>query len=185
MSQHNCQTTILHEAEKLLAVQPVAHNHFIEIKEHPEKWQSFQGNLDEALQRLLSDEPYSLRHRQPPPLWTVAGNKAFQEWCAQNPDHPHANDDQSRARRRAANDILLWAWCMPRAFTPERLQVLYRCLTDCDASVRFDLIRAVGFLAPKSAREALSDFLTLEKESPNCKAMAELLLRRLNPRADG
>ncbi len=91
-----------------------------------------------------------------------------------------SDDKRASARRRAANEILAWARFVPEAFTKARQEYLHQCLTDCDAGIRCDLLRAVGFLNDGGAVAALEEYARLETEAPNCKAMAVALLGRFS-----
>lgn len=166
------------EAEKLLTQQPLIYNQFIEITKCPDQWHRHEHRLDEALRILVEDESFSLRHQPPPPLWTDVGEDVCKQWRSQHPEHPMVNHDRASVRRRAAQEIMTWAWCVTDAFTRERINALQFCLPDCDASVRFDLLRAVGFLGHLISSDSLREFLALECESTNCKAMAAFLLAR-------
>lgn len=166
------------QAENLLAVEPVMYNHFIDISDGQSGWEQHQERLNEALSLLCRDEPFSLRHMNPPPLWTETGSDRVAEWYEAHPDHPMADDDRARARRRAAGEILLWARFVPQAFSPERRKSLNSLLLDCDASVRFDLVRAVGFLGDREAIDALEELARIEPESDDVRDMCLVLLRR-------
>jgi hypothetical protein len=87
-----------------------------------------------------------------------------------------ADDCRASARREAGCEILTWARYVPEAFSNDRRHTLYHCLLDCDAGIRFDLLRAVGFLGANDALEALAEVVRFESESPNCKAMAQVLM---------
>jgi len=75
-------------AERLLAVEPVMYNHFIEISEGRAAWRGYEDKLDTALVLLFDDEPCSLGRCEPPPPWTVVGNEVAGAWRAANPQHP-------------------------------------------------------------------------------------------------
>ena len=93
-----------------------------------------------------------------------------------NPGHPGADYDRASGSRRAASEVMLWAWSARDAFTAQRSQWLFSRLDHWDASVRFDLLRSVGFIADSAAVSALHSLLRFETESPNCAAMAAYLL---------
>jgi hypothetical protein len=120
----------LAEAAKLLSIEPPQYNHFIEIADGQANWKEHERLLDEALALLARDEPYSLRHMPPPPLWTESGNEVGRVWCLANPHHPMADDSRASARREAGCEILTWARCVPPAFSKDRHRTLYRCLLD-------------------------------------------------------
>jgi len=176
MTRAKIRTTLPEIAARLLAVPPLLYNYFIAVNEDQKTWPLHQQYLDAALLVLERDDSYSLRRQSPPPLWTEVGNEAYQAWCRTNPDHPTANDDRARASRRAAQELMTWAWCARDALTAERRQRLFRCLVHWDSSVRFDLLRGLGFIADSSALPWLHELLRLERESPNCGAMAAALI---------
>jgi hypothetical protein len=180
MKSPSSETPSEAEVEKLLAIQPVIYNHFIEISDHPEKWPEHEHHLDAALRLLACATAYSLRHHSPPPLWTEVGSDACDQWRRSHPDHPMSDERRASERQRAGQEVMTWAWCSPQAFTPERLKMLHDCLPDCDASIRFDLLRCIGFLGDRSARDSLRELVAIESESPNCRAMASVLLHRFD-----
>lgn len=177
---NECTVASLADAAKLLSIEPTQYDHFIQIVDGRVHWQEHQRLLDVALALLAADESYSLRHMPPPPLWTESGNEAGRAWRTANPHHPMADDCRASARREAGCEILTWARFVPQVFSSDRRRTLYRCLLDCDAGIRLDLLRAVGFLGADDAVEALTEFVRFESESPNCKAMAQVLIGRLD-----
>ncbi len=172
----------LEEAERLLNVPlPIVPQEISALSESPDAWPDHLRDLDAALDMLLEAQLFSIRLRSPPPLWTKVGNEAVRQYYEEHPDHPMADDDHARNRRRAAYKLMFWASVAPGAFTPKRTDALCDCLFDCDASVRHDVLRAVAFLGTASAAAALSELLEREPEAESIRVMATVIQNRVKP----
>ena len=172
----------LEEAERILnAPLPIIPQEISALSESPDAWPDHLHDLDANLELISKAQPFSIRLQSPPPLWTEVGNEAVCRYFKDHPDHPMADDDHAGNRRRAAYKLMFWASVAPGAFTPKRTDALCDCLFDCDASVRFDVLRTVAFLKTASAASALNELLEREPESDTIRAMATVILNRLNP----
>jgi HEAT repeat protein len=172
----------LEEAERSLNTPlPIVPQEISALSESPEAWSNYLRDLDTALDFLLEAQRFSIRLQSPPPLWTEDGDQVFRQYFEEHPDHPLANDDHARHRRRAAYKLMFWASVAPGAFTPQRTNALSTCLFDCDASVRHDILRAVAFLKTASTVAALRELLEREPESDTIRAMATVILNRVKP----
>jgi len=135
--------------------------------------------LTASLSMLEKDTAYSIQNRPVPPLWTKVGNDAVQAYYRANADHPMADDDRARARRRAAFQILVLARQSPTTFTVPNMTSLHACLFDCDASVRHDLLRAIAFVGSRTSAPAVKELIEHEPESETVLAMATVVHKRL------
>lgn len=72
-------------------------------------------------------------------------NRITENYCALHFDHPLCRDNQ-RNRQSAGSEIFCWAYYFPQAFDNARLSKLHSCLLDCDASIRWDILKAISFL---------------------------------------
>ena len=137
------------------------------------------SELDRMLHLLEGDEAYSIRHRPPPPLSTEVGNEQVRAYYQLHPQHPMADDDRARNRRRAAFLILNCAARQSSAFTPQRMESLHRCVFDCDASVRHDLVKAIAKIGSSASAAVVQELARIEPESDMVLAMATLMCKRL------
>jgi len=167
------------EAERLLAVPPMSYNYFIEIEERPESWPEHSRKLDSALEALTKDEDWSLRHLAPPPNWAAEGNQAVQQWYEANPGHPGTDHERASAARQAANEVMLWSYLAPKAFTQPRIEALYASVCHWDAAVRMDLVRSIGWLSRADARATLEELVRLDIEGGWTPDLARAILTRL------
>lgn len=182
MSRMGIDHKKLEEAERILNLPlPIIPQEISELSESPGAWPTHLRDLDANLELLLKAQPFSIRLQSPPPLWTEVGNQAVRQYYEEHPDHPMADDDHARHRRRAAYKLMFWASVAPGAFTPQRTNALSTCLFDCDASVRHDILRAVAFLKTASTAAALRELLEREPESDTIRAMATVILNRVKP----
>lgn len=148
--------------------------------DHTEGWRQHLPGLDAALNLINDDDRWSLRRGQLlPPLWTEVGNEAVAQWYVEHPDHPGGNPERSREVNRAAVYVCCWARTFPSAFDSERVLLLQRALFHWNASVRFEIVLAVGCIGDASACEALRELVSLDSEvgwTPTCaQAVISLL----------
>jgi len=91
----------------------------------------------------------------------------------QNPEHPLAASNRFR-RQGAAEFFLCLAEESPDLITKDILNELHISLFDCDAAVRFDIAKALGFLNRAESIEPLRRIIEEEPESKMVRQMAEL-----------
>lgn len=117
----------------------------------------------------------------------VRRKEVLDEWKAKNPNHPWArscahnnsllrhvdamrngdpldgnpfqDSDPFREARRAGEEVLVWGFLVPEAFTESRLSALSSVLLHWDAGINYDLVRAAYFLNARQLTGAIQELV--------------------------